>query len=74
MIVNQTLYNIHPYKYVYIYIFDEYINKKYLVVHVWIEVDNKRQDVTVNHDDVIKWKHFRVTGSLCGEFSGHTEL
>ena len=22
------------------------------------------------HDDVIKWKHFRVTGSLCGEFTG----
>ena len=23
------------------------------------------------HDDVIKWKHFRVTGYLCGEFTGH---
>ena len=23
------------------------------------------------HDDVIKWKHFRVTGRLCGEFTGH---
>ena len=23
------------------------------------------------HDDVIKWKHFRVTGPLCGEFAGH---
>ena len=23
------------------------------------------------HDDVIKWKHFRVTGLLCGEFTGH---
>ena len=22
-------------------------------------------------DDVIKWKHFRVTGHLCGEFTGH---
>ena len=22
------------------------------------------------HDDVIKWKHFRVTGHLCGEFTG----
>ena len=21
------------------------------------------------HDDVIKWKHFRVTGPLCGEFT-----
>ena len=24
-----------------------------------------------NHDDVIKWKHFRVTGPLCVEFTGH---
>ena len=23
-----------------------------------------------NHD-VIKWKHFRITGLLCGEFTGH---
>ena len=23
------------------------------------------------HDDVIKWKHFRVAGPLCGEFTGH---
>ena len=22
------------------------------------------------HDDVIKWKHFRLTGPLCGEFTG----
>ena len=23
------------------------------------------------HDDVIKWYIFRVTGHLCGEFTGH---
>ena len=23
------------------------------------------------HDDVIKWKHFRVTAPLCGKFIGH---
>ena len=23
------------------------------------------------HDDVIKWKHFHVTGPLCGEFTGY---
>ena len=23
------------------------------------------------NDDIIKWKHFRVTGPLCGEFTGH---
>ena len=22
------------------------------------------------HDDVIRWKHFRVTGHLCGKFTG----
>ena len=27
--------------------------------------------ICVSHDDVIKWKHFRVTGPLCGEFTGH---
>ena len=26
------------------------------------------------HDDVIKLKHFRVTGPLCGEFTGHRSL
>ena len=26
------------------------------------------------HDDVIKWKHFRVTGSLCGEFTDPGEF
>ena len=26
------------------------------------------------HDDVIKWKHFRVTGPLCGEFIGLSEF
>ena len=24
-----------------------------------------------DHDDVIKWNIFRVTGHLCGEFTGH---
>ena len=26
------------------------------------------------HDDVIKWKHFHVTGPLCGEFTGPGEF
>ena len=26
---------------------------------------------SAGHDDVIKWKHFRVTGHLCGEFTSH---
>ena len=24
-----------------------------------------------NHGDVIKWKHFRITGLLCGKVTGH---
>ena len=27
-------------------------------------------DLHGSHNDVIKWKHFRVTGHLCGEFTG----
>ena len=30
-----------------------------VVLHWWV------------HDDLIKWKHFRVTGPLCGKFTGH---
>ena len=26
------------------------------------------------HDDVIQWKFFRVTGPLCGEFAGHRRI
>ena len=26
---------------------------------------------SISHDDVIKWKHFRVTGPLCVELTGH---
>ena len=26
------------------------------------------------HDDVMKWKHFRVAGHLCGEFTGPGEF
>ena len=34
-----------------------------------IKINDDRQChwVTIIHDDVIKWKHFRVTGPLCGE-------
>ena len=28
----------------------------------------------IYYDDVIKWKHFRVTGPLCGEFTGPGEF
>ena len=29
-----------------------------------------RHRPSIDHDDVIKWKHFRVTGPLWGEFTG----
>ena len=30
--------------------------------------------VRITHDDVINWKHFRVTRPLCGEFTGPGEF
>ena len=31
--------------------------------------------VFLSHDDVIKWKlFFRVTGHICGEFTGHRRI
>ena len=30
--------------------------------------------ISATHDDVIKWKHFRVTGPSCGEFTGPGEF
>ena len=30
--------------------------------------------MALNYDDIIKWKYFRVTGPLCGEFTGPSEF
>ena len=30
------------------------------------------EGVRLNHDDVMKWRHFRVTGPLCGDFTGES--
>ena len=48
---------------------------------LWLAIFPFRADMTSvdctdvgdgsHHDDVIKWKIFRVTGHLCGEFTGH---
>ena len=44
------------------------------------QIDKKKIHVKIHanvffnmdfHDDVIKWNHFRVTGPLCGEFTGY---
>ena len=32
---------------------------------------NGYNSIQNQHHDVMKWKHFRVTGHLCGEFTGH---
>ena len=37
------------------------------------DIGRHRDDI-VRHDDVIKWKHFRITGPLCGEFTGPGEF
>ena len=29
------------------------------------------ENYALGHDDDIEWKHFRVTGPLCREFTGH---
>ena len=39
------------------------MNLKIMFLRLWPHVPGI-------HDDVIKWKHFRVTGHLCGEFTG----
>ena len=37
-------------------------------------IENFRSIIWLVHDDVIKWKYFRVTGPLCGEFNGPGEF
>ena len=39
----------------------------------WEEWPKERAIICI-HDDVIKWKHFPVTGHLCGEFTGPCEF
>ena len=43
-----------------------------LVMHTFImgEFYKKPEHLLPQYDDVIKWKHFRVTGPLCREFTG----
>ena len=39
---------------------------------MWMRIwDLSRRHLQNGHDDVIKWKHFRVTGHLCRKFTGH---
>ena len=40
------------------------------ISHSFPNIDSVKLNAT-EHDDVIKWKHFRVTGPLRGEFTGH---
>ena len=44
------------------------------VVYRWFLEDNVKVlmgSLLINHDDVIKWKHFPRNWPLCGEFSPH---
>ena len=36
----------------------------------WWTQDEVPFDTGISHDDVIRWKHFRVTGPFCGKFTG----
>ena len=54
------------------------VNQNHLMCY-WTSVANsfisvhytfKWKQISIWHDDVIKWKHFCVTGHLCGEFTG----
>ena len=49
-----------------------------IISQIWVSAGNwnpssskTRICIPTRHDDVIKWKHFRVTGQLCVEFTGH---
>ena len=42
--------------------------------NLYILETRKLQKLAVKHDDVFKWKHFRVTGHLCGEFTDHRSI
>ena len=39
--------------------------------HILRSLNSCEDWAPVDHDDVMKWKHFYVTGPLCREFTGH---
>ena len=50
-----------------------------VVKGIYLSIEQAPYDIIFNnminrfyhrHDDVTKWKHYRVTGHLCGEFTG----
>ena len=41
---------------------------------IYIEINRTYGVCDGKHDDVIKWEHFRVTGHLYGEFTGHRDV
>ena len=41
-------------------------------INIYMGTANLESDINlIIHDDAIKWNFFRVTGPLCGEFTGH---
>ena len=55
-------------KYVYMYFFHFFPLRWPRLVNILPR--GRQWSVFLQHDDVIKWKYFRVTGPLCGEFTG----
>ena len=45
------------------------VNNIHLLPHL-LTVTQYESCMKTDHDDVIKWEHLRVTGHLCGEFTG----
>ena len=45
--------------------------KNWYILHRKLPRINIPYTLQKSHDDVIKWKLFRLTGPLCGEFTGH---
>ena len=53
------------------YHYKEFIQQTWFTIYEYKRWLQKQSNIHNNHDDVPKWKHFPLTGHLCGEFTGH---
>ena len=44
---------------------------QYMYTAITYHVKSEGETRAQRHDDVIKWKRFRVTGPLCGQFTDY---
>ena len=65
---NHTHINVHKWKHVLPNVMCQFTNTKSRRSNTYEQEEHELNKCW--HDDVIKWKHFRVTGNLCGEFTG----